>query len=72
MNFRRFIEIIEAHDFQIHRHGATSHRQYRRVDGSGVVWIVTVAYHRIQDDIRPGTLANMIRQTGLRRKLFRR
>ena len=33
--------------------------------------IVTVAGHRESDDIRPGTLASMIRQSGLPRQRFR-
>ncbi len=34
--------------------------------------MVSVACHRESDDIKPGTLASMIRQSGLPKKLFRR
>jgi hypothetical protein len=36
------------------------------------VWRVTVAYHNINDAILPKTLATMIRQSGLPKKLFRK
>jgi predicted RNA binding protein YcfA (HicA-like mRNA interferase family) len=70
--FREFIAEIEAHGFTIipGRQGG-SHRQYKRVLGEQV-WLVTVAYHNIGDEIRPDTLASMIRQSGLSKNLFRK
>jgi predicted RNA binding protein YcfA (HicA-like mRNA interferase family) len=68
--FAHFIAIIEAQGFILHRHGATSHRIYRR-DIGGDVRLVTVAFHRINDPIRSGTLSAMIRQSGLPKALFR-
>lgn len=68
--FREFIAIIEAHDFQCHRQDG-SHRQYRGVI-DGQTRYVTVAYHNIKDEILPDTLASMIRQSGLPKKLFRK
>jgi len=53
------------------RHEATSHRRYRG-ERDGRVFLVTVAYHNDKDDIRPDTLASMIRQSGLPKALFRR
>jgi predicted RNA binding protein YcfA (HicA-like mRNA interferase family) len=41
-----------------------SHRQYERVSAAGT-HVVTVAYHNINDLVRPDTLASMIRQSGL-------
>lgn len=68
--FERFIAILEANGFQLHRHDGTSHRQYRGVVG-GDVKFVTVAAHRMSDDIKRGTLSSMIRQSGLNKSLFR-
>jgi predicted RNA binding protein YcfA (HicA-like mRNA interferase family) len=68
--FRRFISIIESHGFVLHRSGATSHRRYKGVV-DGQVRFVDVAAHNLNDEIRPGTLKSMIRQSGLSEKLFR-
>lgn len=70
MKFRDFIDIIEENGFELHRHGATSHRRYRGTV-NGQVHYVDVAAHRLSDDILPKTLASMIRQSGLSKKLFR-
>lgn len=69
--FRQFIEIIENHGFVEHRHGATSHRRFRGTVG-GQVRLVTIAYHSLNDDILPKTLASMVRQSGLPKDFFRR
>lgn len=68
--FRRFLEIISQHGFELHRKGATSHKRYRGIVG-GKVRMVDVAAHNLGDEIKPDTLASMIRQTGLPKKLFR-
>jgi predicted RNA binding protein YcfA (HicA-like mRNA interferase family) len=70
VKFRHFIEIIEAHGFVLARQ-ESSHRRYRGVI-DGRVQLVTVAYHQISDEILPKTLASMIRQSGLPKKLFRK
>ena len=70
MTFREFIKIIEAEGFVFHRQGSTSHRIYRGIVDNKVR-LVTVAYHRINDAILAKTLASMIRQSGLPKKLFR-
>jgi predicted RNA binding protein YcfA (HicA-like mRNA interferase family) len=68
--FREFIAIIEAHGFALERYEG-SHRNY-----IGVVSeerrLVTVAPHSFKDEIKPETLASMIRQSGLSKKLFRK
>ncbi len=69
--FAEFIRIIEAEGFILHRHGATSHRRYRGAVG-GEVRFVDVAFHTINDDILPKTLASMIRQSGLPKDRFRK
>lgn len=70
-NYQRFIQIIEANGFTQVRHGATSHRLYSGTV-SGEVRTVTVAFHNIRDEVKPGTLKAMIRQCGLSQSLFRR
>jgi predicted RNA binding protein YcfA (HicA-like mRNA interferase family) len=69
--FDEFVVIIEAHGFVLHRHGATSHRRYRGVI-DGEVRFVDIAGHSGNDEILPGTLASMIRQSGLPKRLFRK
>jgi len=49
-----------------------SHRQYKRTANEGETRLVTVAYHNINDDVLPGTLSSMIRQSGLPKRLFRK
>jgi predicted RNA binding protein YcfA (HicA-like mRNA interferase family) len=70
VTFREFIQIIEQHGFALLRQGKGSHRMYRGIVNGRVMQVV-VAYHNINDEIRAGTLASMIRQTGLSKKLFR-
>lgn len=69
--FGRFLEIIIAHGFELHRQGATSHRRYRGIV-NGQVRFVDVAAHSLKDEILPRTLKSMIRQSGLSEKLFRK
>jgi predicted RNA binding protein YcfA (HicA-like mRNA interferase family) len=69
MNFRTFVQILHDHGFELDRQRG-SHRVYKGVI-DGQVRLVVVAGHRDSDDIKPGTLASMIRQSGLPRKLFR-
>ncbi|HET9230454.1 MAG TPA: type II toxin-antitoxin system HicA family toxin [Vitreimonas sp.] len=69
MKFRAFIRILEANGFVLARQRA-SHRAYEgTVDGK--VRLVIVACHRESDDIKPGTLSSMIRQSALPKHLFR-
>jgi predicted RNA binding protein YcfA (HicA-like mRNA interferase family) len=65
--FREFIEIILAHKFWLERQ-ESSHRQYKDAAGNRV----TVAAHDLGDEIKPGTLNTMIRQSGLPKSLFRK
>lgn len=69
MQFRDFIRTLLAHGFVLDRQRGTSHRVYKGRIG-GKMRSVVVAYHRESADIKPGTLASMIRQSGLDRKLF--
>jgi predicted RNA binding protein YcfA (HicA-like mRNA interferase family) len=69
--FREFIEIILKHGFLLVRHDGTSHQVYRGVV-DGKPHVVVVAAHRLQDEIKAGTLDALIRQTGLAKALFRK
>ena len=69
MKFREFIRILEAHGFALHRQRG-SHRTYKG-EVAGELRLVVVACHRQTDDIKPGTFASMIRQSGLSKSLFR-
>ncbi len=70
MKFRDFLRVIEDNGFVFHRQGAGSHAIYRAIV-DGEVRLVTLAIHRPSDEIKPGTLAAMIRQTGLPKSKFR-
>lgn len=71
-SFRDVIAIIEAHGFApVPGRQSGSHRQYKLVTKSGAR-LVTLAYHNINDMILPDTLASIIRQSGLPKKLFRK
>ncbi|MGQ0675965.1 MAG: type II toxin-antitoxin system HicA family toxin [Rhodospirillales bacterium] len=69
MKFRDFLRILAAHGFaQARQRG--SHRIYQGMVG-GKTRVVVIAYHSEGDDIAPGTLQSMIRQSGLDKRLFR-
>lgn len=66
--FREFIAILESFGFVVVRTKG-SHRQYQATLNE-VTYLVTVAYHNINDDITRDVLSSMIRQSGLPKKLF--
>jgi predicted RNA binding protein YcfA (HicA-like mRNA interferase family) len=68
--FRDFIEILLANDFVLFRQDG-SHRRYTKKT-KDATFHVTVAAHNVNDEIRPGTLKAMIRQSGLHSSLFRK
>jgi predicted RNA binding protein YcfA (HicA-like mRNA interferase family) len=70
MKFRDFIRILLRHGFELDRQSGTSHRVYKGRVG-GRTRLVVVACHSENDDIRPGTLSSMIRQSGLPKTAFR-
>jgi predicted RNA binding protein YcfA (HicA-like mRNA interferase family) len=70
VNYGQFIRIVEGRGFTFHRQGRGSHCISRAVI-AGEVRLVTVPAHRQSEDIKPGTLDAMIRQSGLPKKLFR-
>jgi predicted RNA binding protein YcfA (HicA-like mRNA interferase family) len=70
MKFRHFIRILESHGFALARQSGSSHRIYKGQVG-GRTRLVVVACHSENDDIKPGTLSSMIRQSGLPTRTFR-
>lgn len=70
VTFDAFVKILEANGFAFHRQGKGSHAIYRG-GVAGEVKLVVIAAHRMSDDVKPGTLASMIRQSALPKKLFR-
>jgi predicted RNA binding protein YcfA (HicA-like mRNA interferase family) len=69
MKFRDFIRVLVGHGFEFDRERG-SHRIYKGRIG-GRTRLVVVACHSENDDIKPGTLASMIRQSGLPKRTFR-
>jgi predicted RNA binding protein YcfA (HicA-like mRNA interferase family) len=68
VNYRRVLKILHDHGFALARTKG-SHRTFKaRING--VTRIVSVAYHRESEDVRPKTLASIIRQSGLGKKVF--
>jgi predicted RNA binding protein YcfA (HicA-like mRNA interferase family) len=70
LNYAQFIRIVEGQGFSFYRRGKGSHSIYRAII-AGEVRLVTVSAHRPSEDIKPGTLDAMIRQSGLPKHLFR-
>jgi predicted RNA binding protein YcfA (HicA-like mRNA interferase family) len=70
MKFRDFIRILLRHGFELDRQSGSSHRIYKGRMG-GQTRLVVVACHSENDDIKPGTLSSMIRQSGLPKRKFR-
>jgi len=74
--FREFIEIIEAHGFREQpQTSGTSHRKWvwrseKNAAGGQETRVVTVAYHRISDTPKPGTLDSTYRKADCRRNCF--
>ena len=69
MNFRGVIEVLVRNGFQLTRQKG-SHRIYQGVV-DGQMRLAVVSAHRESDDVKPGTLASIIRQSGLPKRLFR-
>jgi predicted RNA binding protein YcfA (HicA-like mRNA interferase family) len=67
--FKDFIRLLEKQGFGLDRQSGNS-RIYKGI-GGGKVRLVSIHYHRGSDDIKPGTLDSMIRQSGLPKRLFR-
>ncbi|MBM3489271.1 MAG: addiction module toxin, HicA family [Alphaproteobacteria bacterium] len=70
MKFRDFIRILEQHGFVLRRQSGGSHAIYRGTVKGKIQQVVVAGAGN--DDIKPGTLGSMIRQSGLPNTLFRR
>jgi len=70
MTYRQITAILEANGFTFQRYGKGSHRVYE-CHHSGRRWLVILAFSRSGDDVKPGTLGSIIRQSGLPKSLFR-
>lgn len=69
MIYRHFVRLLIKHGFILDRQRG-SHRIYKGII-DGQVRLVVVAYHRESEEIKPGTLASMIRDSRLDKKLFK-
>lgn len=70
MKFRDVVAVLEEQGFFLKRQSGTSHRVYQGTV-AGKVQVVVLAFSHLGEDVPPGTLASIIRQSGLPRKLFR-
>jgi predicted RNA binding protein YcfA (HicA-like mRNA interferase family) len=61
MKFRLVVKLIEADGWRLH-HQTGSHRQYRHPTKRGTVTIAG----KPSDEVPPKTLANILRQAGLK------
>ena len=69
MKYKEVEDVLIRNEFTLKRqtgshriYTATINRKKQRV---------TLSYHRIKDDVRPGTLASIIQQSALDKELFR-
>lgn len=61
MNYREILKILQKDGwYQVRQEG--SHRQFHHPEKKGTV---TVAYHKISDEIPAGTLKSIKKQAGL-------
>jgi predicted RNA binding protein YcfA (HicA-like mRNA interferase family) len=70
VTFRHVIGILEYHGFEFKREGKGSHRIYEGV-ARGQSQVVVLAYKSLGDDVKRGTLSDIIRQSGIPKKEFR-
>ncbi|MBS1554890.1 MAG: type II toxin-antitoxin system HicA family toxin [Bacteroidetes bacterium] len=62
MKYQEVVKLIESDGwFQVRQKG--SHRAYKHSTKSG---IVTIAYHRLSDDVPRGTLNSILKQASLK------
>jgi predicted RNA binding protein YcfA (HicA-like mRNA interferase family) len=62
VKFRDVVKALEADGWKLDRQ-VGSHRQYRHPSKPGTV---TIAAHSLGKDVKPGTLASIWKQAGLR------
>ena len=64
MKVREVIKLIEKDGWYLVRQKG-SHRQYKHPVKIG---LVTIAFHKLSDEIAPGTLSSILKQAGLKEK----
>jgi len=69
-NVRRVLEVLVKAGFELDRQKGP-HRTFKGTVNEHIQ-CVQVSFHRESDDIKPKTLASIIRQSGLAKDLFRR
>jgi predicted RNA binding protein YcfA (HicA-like mRNA interferase family) len=62
VKFREVVKVLEEDGWRLDRQ-VGSHRQYRHATKPGTV---TVATHSLGKDVKPGTLASIWKQAGLK------
>ena len=67
-SFRDMIRFLESRGFELFRQSGSA-RTYKGMI-KGQIRVVTIHYHRGGDDIKPGTLRSIIRQSGIPKKDF--
>ncbi len=67
-SFRDMIKFLESQGFELFKESGSS-RTYKGVI-NGQIRLVGIHYHRGGDDIKPGTLRSIIRQSGIPKKDF--
>ncbi|HEX9767648.1 MAG TPA: type II toxin-antitoxin system HicA family toxin [Kiloniellales bacterium] len=66
--FRAMIKFLQSRGFELHKESGSS-RTYSGIV-NGQVRLVAIHFHRSGDDIKPGTLRSIIRQSGIPKKEF--
>ncbi len=70
MTYRQVLTILEQNGFAFERYGKGSHRVYQ-AHHSGQRWSVILSFSQLGEEVKPGTLSSIIRQSGLPRAAFR-
>ena len=70
MTYRQVVTVLEENGFYFECYGKGSHRVYQG-QHSGRRWSVILAFSQPGEDVKPGTLSSIIRQSGLHRNVFR-
>lgn len=71
MKYRDVLAILSENGFAFKRYGKGSHRIYE-AHHSGKAWSVILSYRSGNDNVKPGTLGSIIRQSGLPKSAFRK
>ena len=71
MKYREVLRILRDNGFSYKRDGKGKHTIWEGKH-SGKTYVVTLSYDQEGNDVPKGTLDNIIRQSGLPKKLFRK